>query len=509
MSCAIHLELGQLARSPARSHGQRPRCGYSSPSLPELRRAANHLFPACCLGKNEVPRRAKRATSARWSPFLSSAFAQPRPNSGFGDFQLSTAVVNALEDSGYRTPRPIQCETIPACLSGRDVIGLAQTGTGKTAAFAAPILHRLASEESRGTRVLILAPTRELATQIEREISVLARYTDVSTLTVFGGVPIRQQSRRLDAGPDIVVGCPGRVLDHLQRGAMDSSGIDTLVIDEADHMFDMGFQRDLKRIVAKLPKRRQNLLFSATMPRAIRDLANGLLSNPHVVDLPSTSPNERIEHFLYAVPEEGKDDLLNRVLSEDDCTTAIVFMRTKHRAKRTAQQLKERGRRAVALQGNMSQSQRDRAMAGFREGRFDILVATEIAARGLHVAGVDYVVNFDVPSTPNSYTHRIGRAGGSQASGRACTFITPSDRSWLRDTERVLGQRIPTRRSTGPRLVPAVRSSSPTVADSGSMAGSSPTGRNRAQKQNPCSSVVAPARGTRLSRPGSPRLISE
>ena len=457
-----------------------------------------------------MPRRAKRAAFARWSLFLSSAFAQSRPNSSFGDFQLSTAVVNALEDSGYRTLRPIQCETIPACLSGRDVMGLAQTGTGKTAAFAAPILHRLASEESRGTRVLILAPTRELATQIEREIAVLARYTDVSTLTVFGGVPIRQQSRRLDARPDIVVGCPGRVLDLLQRGVMDASGIDTLVLDEADHMFDMGFKRDLKRILAKLPKRRQNLWFSATMPREVRDLANELLSDPHVVDLASTSPNERIEHFLYAVPEGGKDALLNRVLSEDDCTTCDrVFMRTKHRAKRTAKQLEERGRRAVALQGNMSQSQRDRAMAGFREGRFDILVATDIAARGLHVAGVDYVVNFDVPTTPDSYTHRIGRTGRSETSGRACTFVTPNDRAWLRDTERVLGQRIPTRSSTGPRLVPSVWSSAAAVADSGSPAGRSSTGRKRAQKQNPCSSVVAPARGARLSRSGSPRLILE
>ncbi|MBW2425843.1 MAG: DEAD/DEAH box helicase [Deltaproteobacteria bacterium] len=413
---------------------------------------------------------------------MSSAFARSRPNSGFGDLQLSTAVVNALEDSGYRTPRLIQCETIPACLSGRDVIGLAHTGTGKTAAFAAPILHRLASEGFRGTRVLILVPTRELATQIEREITVLARYTDVSTLRIFGGVPVGPQLRQLEARPDIVVGCPGRVLDLLRRGPMDVSNVDTLVLDEADQMFDMGFRRDLERILAKLPKRRQNLLFSATMPREIRDLANELLSDPHVVDLASTSPNERIEHFLYAVPEERKDDLLNRVLSEDDCTTAIVFMRTKYRAKRTAQQLEERGRRAVALQGNMSQSQRDRAMAGFREGRFDILVATDIAARGLHVAGVDYVVNFDVPSTPDSYTHRIGRTGRSQASGRACTFVTPNDRAWLRDTERVLGQRIPTRSSTGPRLVPAVRSSSAAVAESGSAAGSSPRGRKRAQK---------------------------
>jgi ATP-dependent RNA helicase RhlE len=362
------------------------------------------------------------------------------------------------------------------------VIGLAHTGTGKTAAFAAPILHRLASEGFRGTRVLILVPTRELATQIEREITVLARYTDVSTLRIFGGVPVGPQLRQLEARPDIVVGCPGRVLDLLRRGPMDVSNVDTLVLDEADQMFDMGFRRDLERILAKLPKRRQNLLFSATMPREIRDLANELLSDPHVVDLASTSPNERIEHFLYAVPEERKDDLLNRVLSEDDCTTAIVFMRTKYRAKRTAQQLEERGRRAVALQGNMSQSQRDRAMAGFREGRFDILVATDIAARGLHVAGVDYVVNFDVPSTPDSYTHRIGRTGRSQASGRACTFVTPNDRAWLRDTERVLGQRIPTRSSTGPRLVPAVRSSSAAVAESGSAAGSSPRGRKRAQK---------------------------
>jgi superfamily II DNA/RNA helicase len=250
---------------------------------------------------------------------LPSAFAQSRPNSGFGDFQLSTAVVNALEDSRYRTPRPIQRETIPAYLSGRDVMGLAQTGTGKTSAFDAPILHRLASEESRRTRLLILAPTRELATQIEREISVLARYTHISTL---------------------------------------------------------------------------------------------------------------------------KDALLDSVLSENDCTTGTVCMRKKRGATRTAKQLEERGRRAVALEGNISLSQLDRAVARFREKRLDILAATDIATLGLRVAGIDYVVNFNVPSTPDSYTRRIGRTGGSQAHGRARTFVKPNDRSWLRGTERQRGQRI-------------------------------------------------------------------
>ena len=305
--------------------------------------------------------------------------------------------------------------------------------------------------------MLVLVPTRELATQIQREFTVIARYTDVSVQTVYGGVPVEPQVRRLEARPDIVVACPGRFLDLLQQGVMDVGDIDTLVLDEADRMFDMGFKRDLTGILARLPERRQNLLFSATMPEAIRSLADELLSNPRVVDLISRAPNERVEHFLYPVPEEQKDGLLDRVLAKGDCTTAIVFMRTKHRAKRTAEVLGRRGRRAVALQGDMSQSQRDRAMAGFREGRIDILVATDIAARGLDVAGIDYVVNFDAPNTPETYMHRIGRTGRSDDCGRACTFLTPRDRSWLQRTERFLGERIPTRTPGSPRLlVPAV-----------------------------------------------------
>jgi ATP-dependent RNA helicase RhlE len=380
---------------------------------------------------------------------LSSAIAQTESEGGFGSFSLNAALLDALDAADFRTPRPIQTETIPACLDGRDVMGLAQTGTGKTAAFALPILHRNIRKRSKATRTLILAPTRELANQIADEIRMLAQFTNVSTFTVFGGIPLQKHIRGLKRRPDIVVGCPGRVLDLLNRGALDLSQVDTLVLDEADHMFDMGFLPDLKKILAKLPAKRQNLLFSATMPRAIRSLADQVLTDPHVVELAPSAPSERVEHYLHKVQEGAKSQLLQDVLSAADCSTAIVFMRTKHRAKRTAQQLAKLGKNAVALQGNMSQAQRDRAMAGFREGKYDVLVATDIAARGLDVAGIDYVVNFDVPNTAEAYTHRIGRTGRSDASGKACTFVTPSDRAWVRSTEKVLGSSIPIRKAPG------------------------------------------------------------
>jgi ATP-dependent RNA helicase RhlE len=328
-------------------------------------------------------------------------------------------------------------------------MGLAQTGTGKTAAFALPILQRLIEEPGAGPLVLVLAPTRELAIQIDAEIRLLAKFSKIETLTIFGGVPASSQIRTLKRRPQIVVGCPGRVLDLLQQRRLDLSQVETLVLDEADHMFDMGFLPDIKRILAALPEDRQNLLFSATMPRAIRELAGRILNKPHVVELAIKAPIERIEHALYPVPEGRKRDLLDRLLSEDDCKTAIVFTRTKHRAKRLALQLSKQGLRSVALQGNMSQAQRDRAMGGFREGRFDILVATDIAARGLDVAGVDYVINFDPPSTPDTYTHRIGRTGRSEESGKACTLVTREDSGWVRDTERVLGSPIPRRQFPG------------------------------------------------------------
>ena len=380
---------------------------------------------------------------------MSSAQPCETAESGFDQLRLDSSLTRGLEAAGFREPRPIQAETIPACLEGQDVLGLAQTGTGKTAAFALPILQRLIEEPGDGPLVLVLAPTRELAIQIDAEIRLLARFTDIETVTIFGGVSARTQIQALRRRPEIVVGCPGRVLDLVGQGQLDLSEVETLVLDEADHMFDMGFLPDINKILAKLPRDRQNLLFSATMPKAIRELADRVLYEPHVVELAHTAPAERIEHALYPIAEGSKRDLLDRLLSEDDCSTAIVFTRTKHRAKRLALQLSKQGYRAVALQGNMSQSQRDRAMSGFREGRFDILVATDIAARGLDVEGVDYVINFDPPSTPETYTHRIGRTGRSEASGKACTFVTREDRAWVRDTERMIGEPIERRHLPG------------------------------------------------------------
>lgn len=368
---------------------------------------------------------------------------------GFERFELAPELVQGLEAAGFTSPRPIQVEAMPACLEGRDVLGLAQTGTGKTAAFALPILQRLLEEPGRGPFVLVLAPTRELANQIDEEIRLLARFTKIRTVTIFGGVSAQTQIRALRGEPEIVVGCPGRVLDLLQQGKLDLSLIDTLVLDEADHMFDMGFLPDIEKILKRLHADRQNLLFSATMPAAIRKLANRVLVEPHVVELAHSAPARTIDHALLPVAEGRKRALLDRVLAEQDCGTAIVFTRTKHRAKRMAQQLARDGLRATALQGNMSQSQRDRAMGGFRKGQFDVLVATDIAARGLDVEGVDYVINFDPPSTPETYTHRIGRTGRSETEGKALTFVTGEDREWIRDTERVLGMPLTRRELSG------------------------------------------------------------
>jgi len=434
---------------------------------------------------------------------LTSANAHVPAESGFDAFRLHSTLVRGLEAAGFSEPRPIQVETIPACLDGQDVMGLAQTGTGKTAAFALPILQRLIEEPGEGPLVLILAPTRELASQIDREIRTLAKFTRIGSVTIFGGVSARAQIQALRRAPEIVVGCPGRVLDLLQSRHLDLSAIDTLVLDEADHMFDMGFLPDIKKILSALPKDRQNLLFSATMPKAIRSLADQVLSDPHVVELGHAVPAKQIEHALYPVSEGRKKALLDVVLANDDCGSAIVFTRTKHRAKRMALQLEKQGHRAVALQGNMSQAQRDRAMNGFRKGRFDILVATDIAARGLDVAGVDYVINFDPPSTPETYTHRIGRTGRSEASGKACTFVTQGDRAWVRDTERTLGKAIP--RQTVPGFEGAERSAEGRGSGSrdgrngrSARPGSGPRGQGRASQ-----SGSGPRGQERGAKPGS------
>lgn len=365
------------------------------------------------------------------------------PSPGFDRFGFSSDVARGIAAAGFDRPRPIQARAIPAALEGRDVMGLAQTGTGKTAAFALPILERLSRQRgSSAVRALVLAPTRELATQIQAEFQSLARFTGLDAVALFGGVSIHRNIRALRRNPDVVIGCPGRVLDLLNRGVLKLGKVESLVLDEADHMFDMGFLPDVRKILAAVPGRRQNLLFSATMPGEIRSLADQMLRDPEVVELGGSGPAETIEHVLVPVGEGRKRDLLELFLRDEGCDSAIVFTRTKHRARKLARQLEEAGHRAVGLQGNMSQSQRDRAMQGFRDRRFKVLVATDIVARGIDVREVSHVINFDVPNTPEAYKHRIGRTGRSEREGQAVTFVTREDGGWLRATERQLGGTI-------------------------------------------------------------------
>ncbi len=334
-------------------------------------------------------------------------------------------------------------------MAGRDVLGLAQTGTGKTAAFALPILNRLLAGKRGAPRALVLAPTRELAMQIHAEFRMLAKFTRLGATTIYGGVSSRSQIGALRKQPDVLIACPGRLLDLMQQGHVDLGRIEVLVLDEADHMFDIGFLPDIRRILRALPTRRQNLLFSATMPAAIRSLAGECLHEPHVAEFGHSAPAATIDHALYYVPPTRKMELLQHVLTSDATGSAIVFSRTRHRAKRLARQLSGMGYEAIALQGSMSQSQRDRAMDGFRHGRFDVLVATDVAARGIDVAEVARVINFDMPTTPEAYTHRIGRTGRSGHGGRAYTFVCEDDLAAVRALERQLGKPITRRKAPG------------------------------------------------------------
>jgi ATP-dependent RNA helicase RhlE len=419
--------------------------------------------------------------------------------SGFEQYRLDAALLRGVSALGFLEPRPIQARALPAALAGRDVLGLAQTGTGKTAAFALPILQRLIEAPGPGPRALVLAPTRELATQIDTEFRALARFARVSTLTIYGGVSSRAQIAGLRRRPDVLVACPGRLLDLLQQRELRLDRIETLVIDEADHMFDMGFLPDLRRILAALPARRRNLLFSATMPTAIRGLADQILADPHVVELDRVGPASTIEHALYPVLENSKRDLLEHILGADGFESAIVFTRTKHRARRLAEQLDRAGHRAVALQGNMNQGQRDRAMRGFRERRFDVLVATDIAARGIDVSQVSHVINFDVPNVPEAYTHRIGRTGRSEREGKACTFVTGEDRAMVGAIERMLGAPIPRNR------VPGFEADFPEVTSAGRPGRPASRGRSNGRRSSGGSSAslsYGAPRGPRSSRRG-------
>jgi ATP-dependent RNA helicase RhlE len=372
------------------------------------------------------------------------------PNgSAFDAFNLDTRIRAGIADAGYATPTPIQQQAIPFVLEGRDVLGLAMTGTGKTAAFMLPILQRLTRGPLRRPRVLIIAPTRELAEQINETANVLGRHTKVRSAAIYGGVGKGPQVAAIKRGTEILVACPGRLLDHIGAGDVDLSTIEVLVLDEADRMLDMGFLPDIKRILRHVPQRQQTMLFSATMPADIRGLADEILRDPETVQVDVIAPAKTVSHALYPVPETLKAKLLHAMLERTRTSRVLVFTRTKHRAKRLAADLDKRGYRVAALQGNMTQNRRLEAMNGFRGGKYDILVATDIAARGIDVSEISHVVNYDMPDTVDAYTHRIGRTGRAAATGEAVTFAVQDDETMVRDIERVLGKPIERRRLEG------------------------------------------------------------
>ena len=329
----------------------------------------------------------------------------------FEAFNFNPTVAAGVLEAGYVTPTPIQAQAIPPILKGRDVMGLAQTGTGKTAAFVLPILNRLMGRKHGCVRALIMAPTRELAEQIHQAIETLGRKTRLKSVTVYGGVGINPQIQKLKRA-DIVVACPGRLLDHIGRHTVDLSQLEVLVIDEADQMFDMGFLPDIRRILTHLPQKRQTLLFSATMPTEIRRLAKDILRNPVTVQIGTTAPADTVSHALYPVPQHLKTALLLNLLGNTHTRSVLVFTRTKHRAKSLGKKLAVAGYRSASLQGNLSQRKRQAALDGFRDGTFQILVATDIAARGIDVTRVSHVINYDIPSTPkHTFIASVGPAG--------------------------------------------------------------------------------------------------
>ena len=359
----------------------------------------------------------------------------------FNTFGLHPQVAAGVTAAQYLTPTPIQAQAIPLVMQGHDIVGLAHTGTGKTAAFVLPILHRLMQGGRRRIRALVLAPTRELAEQTHEAIGTLGSQTRLKSVTIYGGVGFNPQVDKLKRA-EIVVACPGRLLDHINQGTVGLSSIEVLVLDEADRMFDMGFLPDIRKIIKHVPAKRQTLLFSATMPDDILHLTREVLKAPVTVRVNTTGPPSSVSHMLYPVGQHLKTPLLLELLRHTDTDSVLIFTRTKHRAKRLGEQLAKAGYQAASLQGNLSQARRQAAMTGFRNGTFQILVATDVAARGIDVTQISHVINYDMPETIDAYTHRIGRTGRNAKTGDAFTFITSEDEDMVRSIERVLRARV-------------------------------------------------------------------
>jgi ATP-dependent RNA helicase RhlE len=367
--------------------------------------------------------------------------------SNFESLGLSKKLLRAISDEGYDTPTPVQVQCIPLLLDGKDVLGVAQTGTGKTAAFALPVLQKILEKKishKRQIRALILSPTRELAAQIDERFSVYSKYIDMRHKVIFGGVSQRPQVQSLRKGIDVLVATPGRLLDLMQQGHIHLNNVEFFVLDEADRMLDMGFIRDIKKILKILPRKRQNLLFSATMPTSIANLANSFLNNAHMVDLsPKEITVDRIEQSILFVRKEDKRKLIVNMIKENNVKKGIVFTRTKHGANRLVKQLYKAGIEALAIHGNKSQGARTKALEKFKLGNVPLLIATDIASRGIDVEGITHVFNFDLPNEPESYVHRIGRTARAGKSGVAFAFCDDSESGYLVGIQNLIGKKIP------------------------------------------------------------------
>ena len=360
----------------------------------------------------------------------------------FNQFNLDSRLLVGIKRAGYSTPTPIQTQAIPAALEGCDLIGTAQTGTGKTAAFVLPILHTLLSGPRNRTRALIVTPTRELAEQIHQTIRSLSLGTNLRSGTIYGGVGSTPQIQALRKGIEIIVACPGRLLDLVAQGHANLSKVEFLVIDEADRMFDMGFLPDVRRIIKAVPPQRQTMLFSATFPSEVEKLASESLKQPKRIAVGLSRPAHTVSHALYPVESHLKLGLLLALLKQTDTNSVLIFTRTKHRADRLQRQIKNAGYRVTSLHSNRSQGQRQSALNGFKTGEYQIMVATDIAARGLDVESISHVINFDMPDTADAYIHRIGRTGRAERSGDAFTLVTPDDDDMIRKLEKIMGHKL-------------------------------------------------------------------
>ncbi|MDD4924336.1 MAG: DEAD/DEAH box helicase [Dehalococcoidales bacterium] len=360
----------------------------------------------------------------------------------FNDFNLHPCIMEGVNALGYTEPTPIQSKAIPVALQGNDIVGLAQTGTGKTAAFVLPILQKLMPGKRGQVRALIMSPTRELAEQTCTAINKLGKKTGIRSIAVYGGVSISQQVINLRNCAEIVVACPGRLLDHIWRGTVDLSHIEILVIDEADRMLDMGFLPNIKSILDCIMQKHQTLLFSATMPKEIRRLTEDILTQPLNIQIGETAPAETVSHALYPVKQHLKTALLMEILYQIQKESVIVFTRTKHRAEKVADELKKAGFKAASLHGNLSQIRRQSAIDGLRRGSIKVLVATDIASRGIDILSITHVINYDIPECADDYTHRIGRTGRINNNGDAWTLVTAADTGMIRDIEKILKSTI-------------------------------------------------------------------